>query len=123
MPHAVRCLDCKRLSSESPCPRCQRARNKARAATSFYQTPEWRRIRAQAQRLNGRACAVCGSTERPTVHHREGRSEGGMDVQENFLMLCGAGAVGVPWRSCHAQYEADKRAGKDTELRRLVEGL
>jgi hypothetical protein len=46
-----------------------------------------------------------------------------MDVQENFLILCGAGAVGVPWESCHSQYEADKRNGKDTELRRLVESL
>jgi hypothetical protein len=46
-----------------------------------------------------------------------------MDVQENFLILCGAGAIGVPWESCHNQYEADKRAGKDTELRRLVDSL
>lgn len=44
-------------------------------------------------------------------------------MQENFVILCGAGAVGMPWESCHSQYEADKRAGKDTELRRLVESL
>lgn len=123
MPIAVRCIDCGRPKPESPCADCKRKRNKARAKKSFYQTPEWRRQRAQARRDQGDECIFCGSTERPVTHHKTGRKEGGKDVQSNFVILCGAGAIGVPWRSCHSQYEADKRAGRDTELRRFVEAL
>lgn len=123
MPIAVRCIDCGRHKPESPCADCKRKRNRKRAATSFYQTPEWRRQRAEARRTQGDECIFCGSTERPTTHHKDGRREGGRDVQSNYAILCGAGAIGVPWNSCHSQFEADKRAGRDTELRRFVEAL
>jgi len=124
VPHAIQCIDCGALGPESPCPRCRRRRNKERAATSFYQSPEWRRLSAEARRLNGDACAICGSTQRPTTHHlKNRRTEEGRDEMSNFVILCGAGAIGVSWNSCHSQYEADKRAGKDTELRRRVEFL
>lgn len=123
MPHAVRCIDCGHPSPESPCSGCRRRRNQKRASESYYQTPEWKRKRAAARRRLGDSCAICGSTERPITHHRKGRAEGGEDVQGNFMILCGAGAIDQPWDSCHSQYEADKRAGTDTELRRLVEAL
>jgi 5-methylcytosine-specific restriction endonuclease McrA len=55
------------------------------------------------------ACVVCGSTSRLTAHHLEPRREGG----KVLITLCGL---------CHNRYHGDKRAGRDTELVRAVEG-
>lgn len=59
-------------------------------------------------------CAICPSTYRFTVHHKVNREEGGPDTLDNLVGLCG---------KHHTQYEADRRAGKPTQLRRLVEAL
>jgi hypothetical protein len=80
---------------------------------SFYQSKDWKRMRRQAHQP-GDACAICESTERLTLHHKQGRRRGGLDVLENLIWLCGAH---------HSQYEADLRGNRDTELRRLVEAL
>jgi HNH endonuclease len=121
MPHAVPCLDCNRPTDpgkKGRCPDCQRGRDRA----DYYQSAEWRRIAAAAKRRGG-ACAICGSPERLIAHHSHARREGGPDKEDNIVLLCGAGAIGCEWLSCHSQYEADKRTGKDTPLRLLVEAL
>lgn len=121
MPRAVLCLGCGRPSTKvtkGRCPRCRLEKDRA----DPYQSPEWRRISKEA-RDRIVECAICGSRKRLIVHHRHARKEGGADVQENFMGLCGEGAINMPWRSCHSQYEADKRTGKDTWLRRTVEAL
>src|SRR4051794_17293174 len=114
MPHATLCLDCRRPAQcvRGRCPDCTRARNQA----DYYQSPEWRRLR-KAARARADECAICGSTTRLIAHHSRGRAEGGADDLQNVrVLLCGAEAIGKPWLSCHNQYEADKRTGKDTEL-------
>jgi hypothetical protein len=122
MPRATLCLSCGRPFwpyKKGRCPECQSARDKA----DFYQSQEWKRIAKEARRRGGNECAVCGSRGRLIVHHKRARKEGGPDVQENFVLLCASGAIGMSWDSCHNAYEADKRTGKDTELRRIVEAL
>lgn len=122
MPHATPCLDCGAptpFPKKGRCPQCQRERDR----NDYYQSAEWRRIAAHAKRRGGGACAICGSTERTIAHHSQARREGGTDAVPNIVLLCGSGAVGMPWLSCHSQYEADKRTGKHTELRKLVESL
>lgn len=123
MPRATLCLGCGATVSlteirKGRCPACRRRQN----AQDFYQSPQWRRLARRAKRLHG-ACAICGSTSRLTAHHAHARRKGGPDTEENIVLLCGADAVGMPWDSCHSQYEADKRTGKNTELRRLVDAL
>jgi 5-methylcytosine-specific restriction endonuclease McrA len=123
MPRAVLCLDCGRPywpHRKGRCPECQAKVDRA----DYYQGDEWKRIRAEARRRGGDECAVCGARGvRLITHHKKPRKEGGADTQDNLLLLCGEGAVGMPWDSCHSQLEADRRLGKDTELRRLVEAL
>jgi 5-methylcytosine-specific restriction endonuclease McrA len=112
VPHALVCLDCGDVTTEPRkgcCPDCARARDRA----DPYQSPEWR-AKAKALKKRLRECAICGGTERLTAHHKQARKAGGPDEEANLMLLCG---------SCHSQYEADKRAGKDTELRRLVDSL
>lgn len=110
MPHATICLGCGRITGNAPkgrCPSCQRERDR----NDFYQSPEWRQLAARAK---ADACDICAGSERLTAHHSHARRDGGPDKEDNIVTLCG---------SCHSQYEADKRAGKDTELRRLVDAL
>jgi len=121
VPHATVCLDCSKPTlnpKKGRCPECQRERDR----NDYYQSPEWRRIAAAAKRRH-RECAICGSTQRLIAHHSHARREGGPDKEDNIVLLCGAGAIDCEWRSCHSQYEADKRTGKDTPLRQLVEAL
>lgn len=93
--------------------RCRACRRK-KAAESFYHSPEWKRLRRAKRGEGNAACAICESTERLTLHHRQGRRRGGLDVLENLIWLCG---------THHSQYEADLRGQRDTELRRLVDAL
>jgi 5-methylcytosine-specific restriction endonuclease McrA len=122
MPHATPCLDCGQPApslKKGRCPNCQRERDR----NDYYQSPEWRRIAREAKQRGGNECAICGATTRLIAHHVHARRDGGPDTKENTVLLCGAGAIGCEWQSCHNQYEADKRTGKDTPLRRLVEAL
>lgn len=122
MPRAVSCLGCGRPTPHAVkgrCPECRRELDR----NDFYQSPEWRRIARAAKADPDAACTICGSTKRLIAHHSHARREGGPDTKENIVLLCGEGAIGCDWQSCHSQYEADKRTGRDTELRRLVEAL
>ena len=93
------------------CPRCRREQDKA----SFYQSPEWRQLVARAKRLlKPRACAICGSTWRLTLHHKVPRKQGGPDTLENLCWLCG---------ECHSKYEGDKRTGRSSGLTVAVDAL
>lgn len=113
MPVLRPCIEakCGALTPNTRCIAHQQQRDRERNERSYYQTPEWRRLR---KAVAGRPCAVCESRKRVVAHHREGRKAGGEDVAANLIPLCG---------SCHSTYEADLRAGRDTELVRLVEAL
>ena len=111
MPLTVPCLDCGCLIERPIRGRCLSCR-KEQNSNDFYQTKKWRR---QRRKVKAKTCDICPSTERLTAHHSKPRSEGGSDAPENLkVTLCGKD---------HSQYEADKRAGKDTELVRLVDAL
>lgn len=56
---------------------------------------------------------MCGSTQRVIRHHLVARKHGGSDDPSNLLPLC----IGH-----HTRFEADVKAGRDTVLRRFVEG-
>lgn len=116
MPHAIICRGCGHMAPSSPCPTCKpkmakRPRARTRASSAFYQTPEWRRLRAQARKIY-KECAICPSTKRLTMHHIIPRDEGGPDTIENLMPLCG---------KHHSQYEFDIKAGRQSTVRALVE--
>lgn len=122
MPRATLCLDCGRAywpPKKGRCPDCQKAKDSA----DYYQSAKWRRIAREAKARAGYSCVICGSRVRLIAHHGKPRKEGGPDTQDNIFLLCGAGAIRQPWESCHSQYEADRRSGKNTQLRQLVEAL
>lgn len=110
------CIDCRRLTPEGDvvrgrCPSCRRGQDRQ----SFYQSPEWKRLRSLARRLlRPRQCAICGSTWRLTLHHKVPRAQGGADSLDNLCWLCG---------ECHSQYEGDKRAGRSTGHTTAVDAL
>lgn len=110
------CLDCRKLRPEAAmvrgrCPECRREQDRG----SFYQSPEWDQLRKLALRLlKPRECTVCGSTWRLTLHHLVPREMDGADKLENLCWLCG---------NCHSGYEGDKRAGRTTDLTRVVDAL
>jgi len=112
MSTATLCLDCRTITPTGPrCPACARRRNQARDKASPYKTRRWRQVSGRIRRQAGN-CTVCGSTHRLTVHHLEGRRA---DIgQGPFEVLCA---------NCHSQYEADKRAGRATDLTRVVDSL
>lgn len=99
------CLDCGRITSQSRC---------SDHSKTYYHSKEWKRLKRAAKRAMPAVCTVCDSTERVTLHHKQGRSEGGLDLLENLMWLCGV---------CHSQYEADKRQDRNTDLRRIVDSL
>jgi HNH endonuclease len=112
MPLATICLDCGRPSTQirkGRCPECARERDR----NDPYQKRSWREIRKVSIK---EMCEIpgCGSTERLVGHHSIARREGGPDAKENIVTLC---------NPHHSQYEADKRTGKRTHLRALVEAL
>lgn len=92
------------------CPECRREQD----AASFYQSPKWRALAAAVRRRQGGACLICPSGYRLTAHHVVPRGSGGPDTLDNLVALCG---------HCHSQYEGDKRAGRATDLTRLIEAL
>ena len=98
-----RCLTCATpIHTGSRCRNC--------TAASPYQQRAWRRFTKHAK---ADACAICGDTTRLTLHHQDGRQPAGI-TQGRFITLCG---------TCHSRYEGALRAGRDTQLRRLVENL
>lgn len=101
------------LSKTPLCPDCAKAKAADRNGSSYYQTKAWRRLSRAAIRRDGE-CAVCMGTYRLTANHIIPRREGGPDSLPNLMTMCGP---------CHSTYEADTRHGKDTELRRLVDGI
>lgn len=110
-PMLAACVDCNRPAQKltrGRCPECRRAEDQC----DYYQSKEWRRLRRKAK---ADSCAVCGGTDRLTVHHGQARREGGADALSNLqVTLCG---------QCHSQFEADKRAGDNTELVRIVNAI
>lgn len=104
---------CGSHTSRSRCTACQAEEDRKHNDHSYYASPAWRRLQRLARRVY-RDCAICGSTHRLTMHHRLGRADGGADSVENLVGLCA---------SCHSVYEADVRADRGTELRRLVDAL
>ncbi len=52
-------------------------------------------LRQQILRRDGWRCQSCGSMSNLEVHHREFRSHGGADSEENLITLCTACHDGV----------------------------
>lgn len=107
---------CKRyVSAPGYCRPHRQQVDRDRNQRSPYVTREWRRLSQAVTARDGR-CQVpsCGSTSRLVAHHLENRREGGPDAMDNLVTLCA---------SCHSRYEADRRAGRRTALRRAVESL
>lgn len=112
MSTATICLDCRTITPTGPrCPACARKRNRNRDQASPYKTRRWRQVSGRIRQQAGN-CTVCGSTHRLTVHHLQGRKA---DI--------GVGPFEVLCANCHSQYEADKRAGRTTDLTRVVDSL
>jgi 5-methylcytosine-specific restriction endonuclease McrA len=109
----VLCCRCRKPRASSPCASCKREAGRLRRQTDWYQSVAWRALVKQARKLYAR-CAICGEKHRLTFHHVEPRESGGPDTVENLAPLCG---------SHHSQYEAHKRAGRDSELVRQVESI
>lgn len=106
------CLDCGAVTDgASRCATHRQRRDRQRNASSFYQTPGWRRLQRACIARDG-ACQVTGSTRRLTAHHVIPRERGGPDELGNLVTLAG---------DVHSQYEADVRHGRNTELRREVD--
>ncbi len=109
---SVFCLDCRTITATGPrCPSCSRTRNRKRDAASPYRNARWQKLRARLTRQAG-ACTICGSHQRLTVHHLHGRKR---DITQGpFAVLCG---------HCHSTYEAERRAGRRTDLTRLIDRI
>jgi len=116
VPRQRLCIGCRKRTDAAKvvrgrCPQCRRQQ----AAASFYQSPEWKALKAKArQLLRPLECTLCRSTWRLTLHHLKGRLDGGTDELANLCWLCG---------DCHSKYEGDKRAGRITDLTRAVDAL
>jgi 5-methylcytosine-specific restriction endonuclease McrA len=48
----------------------------------------YERLRQQVLRRDGWRCQGCGTTSNLEVHHKEFRSQGGDDSEENLTTLC-----------------------------------
>jgi 5-methylcytosine-specific restriction endonuclease McrA len=46
------------------------------------------RLREQVLRRDGWRCQSCGARSNLEVHHKESRSQGGDDSEENLITLC-----------------------------------
>jgi 5-methylcytosine-specific restriction endonuclease McrA len=58
------------------------------ASRSSLDTYRWQKIRARVKARDGRACVVCGSTYRLSVHHILKARFGGTDDLSNLVTLC-----------------------------------
>jgi 5-methylcytosine-specific restriction endonuclease McrA len=47
------------------------------------------RLRKQVLRRDGWRCQICGSRSNLEVHHKQFRSKGGDDSENNLITLCG----------------------------------
>lgn len=54
-------------------------------------------------------CEICGVWGASNAHHRRNRSQGGLDILSNLLLLCGSGTTG-----CHG------RIGREPEMAEWV---
>lgn len=91
------CLDCGRLTPQSRCLACQRARARRRETTRPSPTTRgygsaWRRLRARIVARDGHACRQCGTAGTHgnplTVHHVLAKALGGIDDEANLITLC-----------------------------------
>jgi 5-methylcytosine-specific restriction endonuclease McrA len=48
----------------------------------------YERLRGQVLRRDGWTCQCCGARSNLEVHHKEFRSQGGDDSQQNLITLC-----------------------------------
>jgi 5-methylcytosine-specific restriction endonuclease McrA len=48
----------------------------------------YERLREQVLRRDGWRCQYCGARSNLEVHHKEFRSQGGDDSEENLITLC-----------------------------------
>lgn len=112
MPRYRACLTCPALipPNRTRCPQCESKRNRAKNQSSYYQTPEWRRL----SKTITKECVYCGSTDRVAAHHLVARRHGGPDAADNLVPLC---------QTHHSQLEADLRNNRSTELTRFVESI
>jgi hypothetical protein len=73
-----------------PPPSPERALEIARMSLDdYYRTPEWQTRRRWALEVNGRLCAVCGSTKRLDVHHNTYKRLGHERLHD-LVVLCRA---------------------------------
>jgi 5-methylcytosine-specific restriction endonuclease McrA len=50
----------------------------------------YERLREQVLQRDGWRCQGCGARSNLEVHHKEFRSQGGQDSEENLITLCAA---------------------------------
>jgi len=62
-------------------------------APSRWDPESYERLRQQILRRDGWRCQLCGAMSNLEVHHKEFRSQGGPDSEENLITLC---------NGCHA---------------------
>jgi 5-methylcytosine-specific restriction endonuclease McrA len=58
-----------------------------------------------------RECALCGDTGKLSIHHILPRSQGGDDVKENLIALCGDGVSGDHGDVEHRRGDARRALG------------
>jgi 5-methylcytosine-specific restriction endonuclease McrA len=68
-------------------------KKKKKGVPEYYSTETWRAKRAEAFRIHGYKCAVCGTTKDLQVHHlryyKDGKSIfGNEDPAKDFRILC-----------------------------------
>lgn len=83
--------DCASLSTsrvEKGEKRGRRMTTRSGASRPELDTGQWKRIRAAVRRRDGNACAVCGSSEKLSVHHVIPARLGGSDEMDNLVTVC-----------------------------------
>ena len=78
---------------EGPRSRWKRRKKKKKGIPEYFSTETWRRKRAEAFRIHGYKCAICGTTKNLQVHHllyyRNGESIfGHEDPAKDLRVLC-----------------------------------
>jgi 5-methylcytosine-specific restriction endonuclease McrA len=57
----------------------------------------YERLRELVLRRDGWRCQCCGTKTNLEVHHKEFRSRGGLDSEENLITVCAGCHEGVHW--------------------------